>query len=300
VDAIDPSDFNSPSIAIGKLVGTQTVTRRLTAVKPGLYRTSVAVPGVDASVTPSLLTFTRPGQTKTVKVTFTRRTAPLSRAAFGSLALESTGATVRLPIAVTPRAVDAPATVTGSGAAGSVTYSVKPSSSGAFPITARGLDAADVQQGVVSATTAPDESEVLNSTVPAGTRVARWNVASNNASADIDLEVYRVSDGALVGASESATGVESVTVFDPEPGAYEVVVYPFSDPTGQTSTPFDFRGFAVGPDLPNLSVTPANPTVTSNQPFNVTASWTGLDPAVPYLGYVEYPGGDGTFVAINQ
>ena len=41
VEPIDPSDYNSPSIAIGKLVGTQTVTREVTAVKTGLYRTSV-------------------------------------------------------------------------------------------------------------------------------------------------------------------------------------------------------------------------------------------------------------------
>ncbi len=38
VAAIDPSDYNSPSIAIGKLVGSQTVTRKLTAVKAGSYR----------------------------------------------------------------------------------------------------------------------------------------------------------------------------------------------------------------------------------------------------------------------
>ena len=140
---------------------------------------------------------------------------------------------------------------------------------------------------------------VLNSTIPAGTRVARWNVASNDASADIDLEVYRVSDGALVGASGSATGAESVTLFDPQPGAYEVVVYPFSDPTGQTSTAFTFEGFAVGPDLPNLSVTPATLTVTEGQPVTLTATWTGLEATRPYLGYIEYQGGDGTFVTIN-
>jgi len=56
----------------------------------------------------------------------------------------------------------------------------------------------------------------------------------------------------------------------------------------------------VGPDLPNLSVSPTNPTVTNGQTFFLTASWTGLNPAVPYLGYLEYAGGDGTFVLINR
>jgi len=49
-----------------------------------------------------------------------------------------------------------------------------------------------------------------------------------------------------------------------------------------------------------FSVSPTNPTVTTGQTFTLTASWTGLDPARPYLGYVEYPGGDGSFVEINN
>ncbi len=62
VEPIDPSDYNSPSIAIGSLVGTQTVTRKVTAVKTGLYRTSVAVPGVTATVTPATAQLQRAGR----------------------------------------------------------------------------------------------------------------------------------------------------------------------------------------------------------------------------------------------
>ena len=52
-------------------------------------------------------------------------------------------------------------------------------------------------------------------------------------------------------------------------------------------------------DLPNLSVTPANPTVTEGQPITLTATWTGPEATRPYLGYIEDQGGDGTFVTIN-
>jgi hypothetical protein len=45
VPAIDPSDYNAPSIAIGQLLGSQTVTRPVTAVTPGLYRATINVPG---------------------------------------------------------------------------------------------------------------------------------------------------------------------------------------------------------------------------------------------------------------
>ena len=69
--AIDPSDYNAPSIAVGQLLGTQTITRRVTAVTPGLYRATVSVPGMKAVVTPSILNFTGAGQTKTFKVKLT-------------------------------------------------------------------------------------------------------------------------------------------------------------------------------------------------------------------------------------
>jgi hypothetical protein len=112
VKPIDPSDYNAPSIAIGKLVGSQTVTRRVTAVKPGTYQTDISVPGVTATVTPSILNFSRAGQTKIVKITFTRNAAPLSKAVFGSLKFAGAGTAARLPIAVVPEAADVPSVVT--------------------------------------------------------------------------------------------------------------------------------------------------------------------------------------------
>ena len=117
VQPIDPSDYNAPSIAIGKLVGSQTVTRKVTAVKPGSYQTTISVPGVAATVNPSTLNFTREGQTMTVTITLTPKEAPLSEAAFGSLTFEGAGALARVPIVVVPQAPDAPDAVTGTGQA---------------------------------------------------------------------------------------------------------------------------------------------------------------------------------------
>jgi len=102
VSAIDPSDYNSPSIAIGKLVGSQTATRTITAVEPGSYQTSISVPGIATTVSPSVLDFTAAGQTETIKITFTREDAALSKAVLGSLKIEGAGAVARLPIAVVP------------------------------------------------------------------------------------------------------------------------------------------------------------------------------------------------------
>jgi hypothetical protein len=118
VKPIDPSDYNAPSIAIGKLVGSQTVTRRVTAVKPGTYQTDISVPGITATVTPSILNYSSAGQTKIVKITFTRNAAPLSKAVFGSLKFAGAGTMAQLPIAVVPEAADAPSVMTGAGPAG--------------------------------------------------------------------------------------------------------------------------------------------------------------------------------------
>jgi hypothetical protein len=100
--SIDPSDYNAPSIAVGELVGSKTVTRRVTAVTPGIYTAQLSVPGVTASVTPSVLRLGRRGQTKTIKIKLSRRSAPLGVTAFGSLSLRGAGTVARLPIAVTP------------------------------------------------------------------------------------------------------------------------------------------------------------------------------------------------------
>jgi subtilisin family serine protease len=118
VKPIDPSDYNSPSIAIGKLVGSQTVTREVTAVKPGSYQTSISLPGVTATVNPSVLNFSTAGETKTVTITLTRNGAPLSEVVFGSLTFEGAGTLARLPVAVVPGASDAASVMAATGAGG--------------------------------------------------------------------------------------------------------------------------------------------------------------------------------------
>jgi hypothetical protein len=299
VAPIDPSDFNAPSIAVGELVGSQTVTRRVTAVKAGIYQTAIQLPGVQASVSPSLLHFTRPGQTRTLKITLSRQAAPLSKPDFGSLRITGRGTTARVPIVVVPEAVAAPDLITGSGASGSISFSVKPGITGSFPVTASGLAGAMLDSGEAAVGSDPQE---FDKAIPAGTRVARFAVASNDPAADIDLEVYQLVEGALdlVGFSYSSTGVETVTLLDPAPGNYVVKVLPFADPPGASSTTFTLRTFVVGPNLGNFTVTPANPTVTSNTPITLTPSWSGLTPSTSYLGFIGYVDGSGTIVQVNS
>jgi hypothetical protein len=128
--------------------------------------------------------------------------------------------------------------------------------------------------------------------------VARFTIQSDNPAADIDMEVYG-PDGELVAIGASSSGSETVTLFNPVAGLYQVVVYPFADAPGQPSTTYEYRAFAVGPDLPNFSVSPSSATVSAGVPRTMTASWTGLNPGIPYLGYVAYVDGTGTVVEIS-
>jgi hypothetical protein len=115
--AIDSTDYNAPSIAIGELGGSQKVTRRVTAVKRGSYQTTISVLGVTATVSPSILHFPHAGQTKTVTIAFAPDGGQLSQTVFGSLKLEGAGTLARLPIVVGPAAPEAQAVVTGTAQA---------------------------------------------------------------------------------------------------------------------------------------------------------------------------------------
>lgn len=103
--SLDPSDLNVASIAIGRMPGTQTVTRKVTNVsrQRATYTASITgLDGMSAKVSPRTLTL-NPGQTKSFTVTFTRTTAAPNAYLGGQLTwTDRKGHTVRTPIVVHP------------------------------------------------------------------------------------------------------------------------------------------------------------------------------------------------------
>lgn len=102
--SFDASDLNTPSIAIGRLAGTQTVTRTVTNVGPdqATYRPSVTgLDGVTVKVTPNALTL-RSGETRSFQVKFTRTTAAMNTYVSGQLTLSDKTHRVRIPMVVRP------------------------------------------------------------------------------------------------------------------------------------------------------------------------------------------------------
>ncbi|MEG2902769.1 MAG: S8 family serine peptidase, partial [Massilia sp.] len=79
-------NLNVPSITIGNVLGTQTVTRRVTNVgsSSATYTASASISGYSVVVAPSSLVLA-PGETKSFTVTLTRTTAPDNAWQYGAL-----------------------------------------------------------------------------------------------------------------------------------------------------------------------------------------------------------------------
>ncbi|HET7865959.1 MAG TPA: S8 family serine peptidase, partial [Burkholderiaceae bacterium] len=225
IPVIDPVDMNTASVAFGTLAGQRTVTRRVTNVDSfqATYSLSKSgLDGIDVTMTPARLTLA-PGQTRVIKLTFTRTTAKVGTYGGGQLML--TGApwwgagrshrVVRVPVVIRPVALTAPLEVTGP-------YSVVFGFSGAFGTSVRGLVPAVAQAGHVAAT---GSVVTMTVNVPAGTTLARFALFDANVStpSDLDIEVFDAA-GKSVGTSGGPTAAESVNLTNPAAGVYTVKV----------------------------------------------------------------------------
>ncbi len=288
---ISGTDLNVPSIAVGQLAGTQTVKRTFTAQTPGTYALKVDVPGFEVTGTSSL-TFAAAGSTQTAELTFTRTTAPLTRFAKGFVTLTGP-VVVRLPVALRPVAVAAPAEVSGTGTTGSVPVTVTAGFTGDLTVKPAGLTAGVADTGSL----ASGASFTKDVVVAAGTRFARFDVDGVNDAGDFDLTVYRYNAAgtALVAvAGQSATGSadERVDLLDPLAAKYLVVVDNFANAPGESTGAFAATTFLVNPasSVGNLTVTPNPVPVNQGQRSTFSASWSGLTAGTPYLGLLSYDG----------
>ncbi|GGQ47722.1 S8 family serine peptidase [Couchioplanes azureus] len=102
-ERIEPSDLNYPSIAVGSLGRSRTVTRTVTNVSgdESVYTAAVQAPaGTSVTVAPDRLTL-RPGASATFTVRIDRSTAPGAGFAHGAVTWsDSTGHVVRSPLTV--------------------------------------------------------------------------------------------------------------------------------------------------------------------------------------------------------
>ncbi|WP_246210636.1 S8 family serine peptidase [Nocardioides piscis] len=291
---VSASNLNQASIAIGKLAGVETVTRRVKNVgsSTATYSAAVNVPGFDAVVTPSSLTL-EPGASGAFEVEFTRTDAALGSWAIGSLTWTGAGHTVRSPVALQPVAVSSPDEVHGdASASGSKQFDVVPGFTGELTSTVDGLvgvtpEAGSVTTGEfdIAAPVVDADTKKYTVTVPADASAARFSLDAVDDTADLDLFVYKGGD--LVDLSASGAADEQVTMLSPSAGTYDVYVNGFATPGGATS--YGLANFVVpAASAGNATITPNPAPVTVGQPTTLTASWSGLDPAKRWFGVIRF------------
>ena len=309
IPAIDASDLNQPSIAIGDLAGTQTVKRTVTNVGPaGTYNVTVAAPdGFTVSVNPTTLALAT-GAKATYEVTITRGAAPVNTFRFGSLTWSDGTHSVRSPIAVRAVAIAAPAEISGTGTSGSRSFEIRTGYAGALAYAKRGL----IPSQVFSGTVADDPTSNFNTGNPGANqgitthdivaapsltllRIAMFD-AETDGDDDIDLYLYRVNDDStltLVGTSGGGTSAEQIQITPPATGAtYRLFVHGWE--TDGPDANYSLHSWALGTsDAGNMTVTgPATAGIGTTG--TVDLSWSGLEAGKRYLGQIRYMEGTTT------
>jgi hypothetical protein len=310
----DASDFNSPSIAIGDLAGSQTVKRKVTNVSgtQATFTSAVSgMTGITATVEPSSLTLA-PGRTGEFTVTFTRTNAALNTYTGGQLTWTNTagGNAVRVPMVVRPVALAAPAAVSSNG--DPVSYDVRFGYTGDFSATARGLAAAVTTPGTVEQdpdqTFDPNDTSgtvKIDVTVPAGTTYQRFALFDADVAPNADLDLYVYQGNTLVGSSTTGTSQEEVnfswTIPTGGPIPLTVYVHGWGVPGG--SSPFVLNEFAVPAGGTDTMAVDAPTSATLGESGTVGLSFSDLKPGTRYLGSVAYTGAAGmpapTMVSVN-
>ncbi|MFT2751054.1 S8 family serine peptidase [Clavibacter sp. Sh2036] len=303
--AVPVSQLNLPSIAVGKLVGSTTVTRTVTSQAAGTWTASVqGVAGADVKVSPAKLTFTAPGQTRSFQVRITTKAGTATGSwSTGSLTWTGPGGTVRSPVAVRPEAVEAPARVSGSGTAGKVAVPVTPGVSGRIALTASGLAKGEVLHAASgtpsgpSASLAKDEGMELPFTVAAGEEALVLDATPRDGASDLSLLLQSVgADGTrkVVDIQETSSPSERIVVPAPPAGKYVATLEAESVAGTAQKADVDLTRYDVTASggQGSFAVSPAQLPVTQGRKATYTASWSGLAAGSAYVGLVTYAGSD--------
>ncbi len=298
--SIQPHNLNLASLTAADVVGSRTLTRRVTNVTGGTatFTATPTLPGWNVSVSPSSLTLA-PGASASFNVGLTRTTAALNAWVFGSLSWSDGIRTVRSPLSAFPIGFSAPAQVTDTRVAGNGTkvFSIVSAITGSMTVTPTGLVPA-----TVNANTAVSARQCYNTVVPAGAAFARFQLfnadTQGGAATDIDLDVFNGPNGTgtNVGSSGGSTSDEVVTLSSPAAGTYSACVSPFSVPVGGAA--YRLSSWVVGPAVGTQTLRAAGPTTV----YAGSAASIGLGWSVPagqrYMGHVRFsdPANGGAFL----
>jgi hypothetical protein len=296
-------------MAQGQVVQKASFTRRFVSTMKGSWKVSVNVPGFSAKPSTSSLDTSRKNDVEDLTVTFTRTDAPIGQFTQGFVTLTGP-TTVRLPVALRPVAVAAPAEVEGSGTTGEAEVEITPGFTGELEINEAGLAEADTTEGTVEGTDTGFFDDYCVTVSETG-KALRANLdALPTGSGDyLDLYAYVLDGDCATGdivdyAAVAATGSgdESFTLAEPEAGSYIISVEMFEPPAGENSVDYVLDIFNVDATttLGDFHAEPNPVPVIAGQPTSFDAVWSGLDEDRRYLGVLQYEGALGpTYVTVD-
>ncbi|MBA2417702.1 MAG: S8 family peptidase [Nocardioidaceae bacterium] len=295
------SNMNTPSIAVNKLAGKETVVRKVTNVsnKKSTYTmTDTGLSGVKISASPSQFSIA-PGKTQKITLTLKRTDAKFGKYAKGRIFFKDGTHSVRIPIVVNPTALQAPPEVTPQvSAEGSDPFFIKTKAGfdGTVKARVKGLVEGDDTEGTATGPNTgdlvPDDPKNFRQDlkVTDATTLVRVQILPDDSTDDLDLFITDDADDSIVAASATGRADEIITTRELPPGDYTVHVVAYSVADG-TDASFTLRDFVVEGDEGNLTADPPQRQVETGE----TYSWkftpdNTIDDTAPYLGMVNFRG----------
>jgi subtilisin family serine protease len=293
-------NLNQPSITVSQVVGTTTVTRKVTNVggSTATYTATASVPGFTTMVTPASLTID-PGVTKTFTVKLTGAGAVDGVWGYGKLVWTDGSHIVTSPVnAKLGKSITAPALLTATTPSGSRLITIGTNFAGRPSANKGGLK--DVVMGASAALTGGAKSDaqlktacaagvstadvkVYPVTIPAGTLVARFALRDADVGTvgdDNDMGLL-APDGSWVYSGNDGSN-EAVELAAPAAGNYKVCVAAYA---GAASMTHKLSSWVVTPADVGGSFTVMLPgTVYVNGTATVGIGWRGLANGSRYVG----------------
>lgn len=303
VGTIPAYNLNLASLTAANILGSQTLTRRVTNVgtTTATYNATASVPGYTIEVSPASLTL-GVGQSASFTVKATRGAAPLSTWAYGSLVWSDGVHTVRSPLTLRGTALAAPYSVASEDTTGSKVMTIGTGVSGAIGHTKSGMlpatqetrrigESGQNSAVYLAACQAGGGAgvNVHSFNVPTGTIAARWSLydseTEGGAASDLDLIVLRGT--AVVASSGNGGSNERVHMDQPVAGAYRVCVIGYEPANG--SADYKLSSWVLAPGAAHGDFKVLMPTTAFlGKTMSVTMSWRGLAAGVRHLGGVNF------------
>ena len=292
---IDASDLNVPSLAIGDLYGSQTVTRSLTNVARGNGPWTAHVEGLeglDVQVSPQRIQPKR-GQSQDVDITVTAAGAPAGEFATGHIVWTGPGKqTVRIPVAVRPGIADAPEVIEVERDADSLELPVRVGVEGTLETRVRGLVPAEESTGEAPEQMFFDASDERltghDFDYPRGYPNVRIE-AETVGDVEADLDIYVTSSWAGYPVARSVGRGTGAEVYEGPiySSAPEHTIYVVAKGTTDTTVPYTLRvSFPTDEDTGALTFDPASAQVTPGE-THVFQGVLDTDGTSTYTGAVD-------------